>query len=310
MSELLNRSGVASTQCLDLNWITLVAAGSASHVPYMTFLARGRDTNKPAVIVLLDGDKEGDRAAKALQRGGPRNKQLIRPEYVVQLKPDKIPDVTSDRPCGPLDIEDLIPVEIGLDAVKEYLSELGIEEPSEFPSVADVKGLLSESTGIFKAIQEALDQTGIKLRLDKLGFARNVVAVYSGCNPASADKMRARFVALFTKLTAMQRKAEREREQESIADRVDREKALFVSDRLATATKADVIMLLERIEAVIDEFVEGDALLADIRRIREEFELNQNLNEQISDRASLKERLETLKYAEVYASQPNTSLLD
>ena len=310
MSELLNRAGVASTECLDLNRITLVAAGSASHVPYMTFLARGRDTNKPAVIVLLDGDKEGDCAAKALQRGGPRNKQLVRPEYVVQLKPDKIPDVTSDRPCGPLEIEDLIPVEIGLDAVKEYLSELGIEEPGEFPSVAAVKDLLSESTGVFKAIQEALDQTGSKLRLDKLGFARNVVAVCSGCNPELENKIRARFAALFTRLTAMQRKAEREREQESIADRVDREKALFVSDRLATATKADVVMLLERIEDVIDEFVEGDALLADIRKIRAEFGLNQNLNEQISDRDSLKERLETLKYAELYASQPNTSPLD
>ena len=310
MSELLNRSGVAITECLDLNQITLVAAGSASHVPYMTFLARGRDTNKPAVIVLLDGDKEGDCAAKALQRGGPRNKQLIRPEYVVQLKPDKIPDVTSDRPCGPLDIEDLIPVEIGLDAVKEYLSELGIEKPDEFPSVADVKGLLSESMGVFKAIQEALDQTDSNLRLDKLGFARNVVAVCSRCNPALADKMRARFVALFTKLTAMQRKAEREREQESIADRVDREMTLFVSDRLATATKADVVILLERIEAVVDEFVEGDALLAGIMRIRKEFGLNQNLNEQISDRVNLKDRLENLKYAELYASQPNTSHLD
>lgn len=310
MSELLNRADVAITERLDLNRITLVPAGSASHVPYMTFLARGRDTNKPAVIVLLDGDKDGDLAAKTLERGGPYKKQLIRPEYVIQLKPSVIPGITSDRPCGPLDIEDLIPVEIGLNAVKKYLSELGIEGPDKFPSVEDVENLLSESTGVFKAIQGALDQTGSKLHLDKLGFARNAVAVCSECNSASADKMRARFVALFTTLTAMQRKAERERERESIAARVDREKALFVSDRLATATKADVAMMLERIEAAIDESVEGDALLTDIRRIREEFELNQNLSEQIPDHASLKDRLETLKYAELYASQPNTGLLD
>ena len=117
MSELLSREGVASTERLDLNRITLVPAGSASHVPYMTFLARGRDTNKPAVIVLLDGDSEGDIAVRSLKRGGPRNKQLIRPEYLAQLKPCWIPCVTSERPGGPLELEDLVPIEIGLEAV-------------------------------------------------------------------------------------------------------------------------------------------------------------------------------------------------
>ena len=109
MSALLNKERRASTERLDLNRITLVPAGSASHVPYMTFLriARGRDADKPAVIVLLDGDNEGDQAVKILERGGPRNRQLIRPEYVEQIQPDRIPGVTSDRPGGPLDIEDL-----------------------------------------------------------------------------------------------------------------------------------------------------------------------------------------------------------
>ena len=307
MSELLNRADVASTERLDLNRITLVPAGSASHVPYMTFLARGRDTNKPAVIVLLDGDEEGDRAAEVLQEGGPRNKQLIQPKYVIQLKSSEIPGITSDRPGGPLDIEDLIPVEIGLNAVKEYLRELGIEEPDKFPSVEDIKALLSESTGVFKAIEEALDQTGSELHLDKLGFARNVVAVYSRCSSASAGEMRTRFVALFTKLTTVQREAERERERESIAARVARETALFIRDRPTTATKADVVMMLERIKAVIDGAVEGDDLLSAIRRTQEEFKLDHSLSEQIPDYAKLKDWLKKLKYAELHASQSKKS---
>ena len=303
MSDLLGKANFASTHRLDLNRITLVPAGSASHVPYMTFLARGRDANKPAVIVLLDGDEEGDRAVKALKRGGPRNKQLIRDEYVAQLKPNAIDSLSSDRCGGPLEIEDLIPVEIAIEAAKKYLREMDIKLPEEFPEVGTIKESLSESTGVFKAIQKGLDKAGSELRLEKLGFARHVLDVCAEGNSEAANKMRSRFAALFFKLTAMQRKAEREREQESIEARVDREKALFLKDRLSTATKADVVVLLERIEAIVDTSVEGDALLTEIRRIRDDLDLNRDLNGPI-DSKDLKNRLERLKYAEVLASQP------
>lgn len=306
MSELLNREGVASTHRLDLNRITLVPAGSASDVPYMTFLARGRDTNKPAVIVLLDGDQAGDRAAKDLRRGGPRNKQLIREEYVVQLKPNRMAYVTSDRPGGPLDIEDLVPIEVGLDAARRYLSEMGIEEPVEFPTADTVKNSLSESMGVFKAIQEEIGKLHCGLRIEKIGFARHAVAACANSESEATKTMRSRFSSLLSVLTTVQRKAEREREAESIAARVHREKTRFVRDRLQTATKADVAMLLEGIESVVDASIEGDALLTEIRRIRQEFELHQDLSEQISDKDGLNERLERLMYAELQASQPNS----
>ena len=304
MSDLLGRTGVAITERLDLNQVTLVPAGAASHVPYMTFLARGRDSDKPAVIVLLDGDDEGDHAAKGLKRGGPRRKQLIRSEYVAQLKPGGIPNVTSDRPGGPLDIEDLVPVEIGIAAAKTYLRVMGMEEPQEFPSAESISGSLSESKGVFKAIQEALVQAGSELRLEKLGFARYALAACEENHNQTATTMRDRFAALFSHLTAMQRRAERERERESIAARLDREITLFLRDRLQRATKADVVVLLERIESLIDRSYEGDALLIAVRRIRDDFGLDIDLNEQIAEPATLKERIETLKYAEVFAFQP------
>lgn len=55
-------------EMLDLNTLSLVPAGSAEHIPYMVYLARGRDVDTPAVIVLLDGDEEGDRIASELQK--------------------------------------------------------------------------------------------------------------------------------------------------------------------------------------------------------------------------------------------------
>lgn len=308
MSDLLGREDFASTQRLDLNRITLVPAGAASHVPYMTFLARGRDTNKPAVIVLLDGDEEGDRAVKALALGGPRKKQLIKKEYIAQLKPKAVDGLSSDWDGGPLEIEDLVPIEIAIEAAKKYLNEMGIKLPEWLPEVDTIRGSLSESTRVFKAIQESLKKAGSELRLEKLGFARHVLDVCKESNSEAANKMRERFVALFSKLTAMQRKAELEREQESIAARVDREKTRFLRDRLRTATKVDVVMLLERIEAVVDTSIEGDALINEIRRIRDELELSQDLNDPIEDKDALKKRLERLKYAELRASQPEAPL--
>ncbi|MCY3505632.1 MAG: AAA family ATPase [Chloroflexi bacterium] len=303
MSDLLKKEGAASTECLDLNRVTLVPAGSASHVPYLTYLARGRDANRPAIIVLLDGDKGGDDAAKQLQRGGARYKQLIPKEYVTQLKPGLNPAISSDRPAGPVDLEDLVPVEIGIAAARAYLDELDAGEVN-VPSADEICSALTATNGVFQAIRDGVAQAGSDVHLEKVGFARHAVVVCAESDTEAASQMRARFAALFSHLTAMQRKAERERERESITARVDREVAIFLRDRLSAATKVDVVMLIERIEAVIDVDAEGDQLVRDLRRLRQDFELDRNLSDAISDIPTLQARLESLKYAEILASQP------
>lgn len=60
---------VAERDRLDLNAITIVPAGGTEHVPYMVYLARGRDAEKPAIVALLDSDGPGDKARKELQKG-------------------------------------------------------------------------------------------------------------------------------------------------------------------------------------------------------------------------------------------------
>ena len=306
MSDLLARKGAATTERLDLNRITLVPAGSASEVRYVTFLARGRDTDKPAVVVLLDGDEEADRAVKALKR----DKKLLHPKYIVQLKPDAIAGVGSDRPGGPLDIEDLIPVDIGVAAAKAYGSEVGIEDAGKYPSVECVRRLLSESTGVFKAITMGLEQAGSELRLQKIGFARHALAVCKANEYEQTGEMCSRFAALFAHLTELQREAEREREHESIAARIDREKRRFVRDQLKTATKADVKVLLERIQSALDPSEEADAVAMGMNEIRRDLGLDCGLSEPIADPAGLEVKLERLKYAELQGSQDEEHLIE
>jgi hypothetical protein len=70
ISSWLGVHGTPDLQRLDLNNITLVPAGGCSQIPYLVYLARGRDVEQPPVIVLLDGDKPGDDARKEIRRGG------------------------------------------------------------------------------------------------------------------------------------------------------------------------------------------------------------------------------------------------
>ena len=68
ISSHLRSLGTAPSQTLNLNEVTIVPAGSASAIPYMVYLARGRDVVKPPCVVLLDGDKSGQDAAGQLRK--------------------------------------------------------------------------------------------------------------------------------------------------------------------------------------------------------------------------------------------------
>ena len=189
-------------------------------------------------------------------------------------------------------------------AAERFLDEMGIDFQTEALSSDAVQQRLSDSIGVFDAIQEAVKEACEGYLLEKLPFARFVVQVCSDQDSSSANEMRERFAALFRHLTSMQRDAERERERETISARVDRETSRFIRDVLPTATKADVSMLLERIESLIDRSIEGDSLVIGIRRLKEDLALERNPYERITDRADLESRIEALKYEELLASQP------
>ena len=307
MSDILNREdAVPSTDCLDLNRVTLVPAGSASHIPYMVYLARGRDADQPAIIVLLDGDDEGKRAARALQRGGPRRKQLIPPEYVASFGSENFPEIESDRVGGPQEIEDLIPIELAVGAAAAYLREMGVRGIDDFLSVDSVRNELSESIGVFEALESTIEAAETDVHIEKLGFARHVVEICRREDTELVKRMKSRFVVLFRDLTAKQRLSERDRESESISSRAGREIDRFVADTRGRGTRADVTVLCERIEAIIDTSIAGDAVATVLRRIRDELELDVDRHLAVSDPEKLKERLEELRHAAVHASQPDT----
>ena len=121
----LRSIGTPNLETLDLNQITIVPSGSASHIPYLVYLARGRDVEQPAVIVLLDSDNSGNDAKKQLYKGGGQHrKPLLKEQFILQVGDLSeefslaINDVSSK-----LEIEDIIPLPICIAAIKSYLQE-------------------------------------------------------------------------------------------------------------------------------------------------------------------------------------------
>ena len=306
MSTLLQRAGkAASTEYLDLNRVNLVSSGGAPEVPYRALLALGRTTHKPAVIVLLDGDRAGDDARKRLLSFGPNKSRLLESECVIQLKSGEegVPDLSSDRPDGPLDIEDLIPVDIGIQAVARYLKDTRGRVPQNVPVAQTVRESMSPDVGVFQALQEALTEAGIAFAMSKPDFALHAIACCAADQTGPGELMRDRFVTLFSYLTQRQRQAERERERESIKDRLRREIQRFQRDYCdVTPTRADTKIVLDRMQAVVDDSTEeGDLYLDRIRRLRIHFGLYEDLSQPVADKEDLYRQLDALKYAKPLA---------
>ena len=229
-ATFLKRLGVSDFHRLDLNRVTIVPAGSASHVPYLVYLARGRDYEKPAVIVLLDSDADGNNAKKQLVRSGPLKRLKLREELILQVHevakdltivPSQVPTAVS--------IEDLIPLDICVQAVRVYFAEILTDVPGDLSAItsSSVQKHMADGESVMTAIAAACVNTNSDLHVDKVGFSRAVLKVVSELHletpedPALKLYVRA-MTALFTALTKMERSAVREATEERLVQRVDR----------------------------------------------------------------------------------------
>lgn len=311
----LRTRGTSEVETLDLNHITIVPAGGATHVPYLVYLARGRDVEKPAVVVLLDSDLEGNKARKDLERGGPRRKALISPQYVLQVH--ELCAATPFRGSAtttPVETEDLIPVAICVKAIQFYLREVCASEPGILSRLTDAS-VSKEATagqGIFKAIQNCLNVIDPDLHVEKIGFARAVVAVVTELatthltDPQAASLLsdfEHNMKAVFRKLRQKQRDAERELISEKVSARVNRAKSSFMQDHRNGARREHVIVLFEEFESALDDSAEADEIRLKIQSLQRDFKINENLTEPVENYSQFCDRLEEVQYAGRIATQ-------
>ena len=304
--------GAEPTDYLDLNRITLVAAGGATHVPYMTYLARGRDHDQPAVIVLLDGDKDGDLAREILVEGirkgkDPKKKtQLINPNFILQLKATSLPELVSARPGGQLEVEDLVPLATLRCAAMELSEQLcGTGIPA--PTVDEILALVTEEVGHFEALKESFASAGSPLRIDKLGLARTLIELINrGAPLEDADVMRSNFRHVFRQLRVMQHDAETERRAQGAETRVRRAIRTFLKQHPDRATRDEVRVLLLDLDRLLDDSAWADELRVAKLGVERALNLKRDLASDIEHYASVKKKLEGLIYSPDLNRSPST----
>jgi energy-coupling factor transporter ATP-binding protein EcfA2 len=236
------------------------------------YLARGRDVEKPAVIVLLDGDQAGADARKAIRRGGAYRKPLVDDDLVVQLTDDEF-RFTTARKGGVVDIEDLVPVDVAVAAAERYAQEFLVGQDGAVSlSVADV----DPSDGVLQGVEEALRQaiSDPDVTLDKVGFARHVLAVIAAplasptpVGTSAIEELESNFRSLFAVIGRLQRRAMSELANIKVSDKVSRVISAFRDDHAIKATKAEVEILFEQIGYGLDTSRESEDIRSEMRRL-------------------------------------------
>ena len=307
ISSLARRSGFMG-ETLDLNSLSLVPAGSAEHIPYMVYLARGRDVDRPAVVALLDGDGEADRIADELRKGY-RGRRFLEDSFIIQTS-EIDPGVVSISTDAVREIEDLIPAEVALRAVHQFAHEVLPKSDAELvcsklTSVAPAAG-----EKLYKAAERGCAELPEALRLDKVGFARAVLAVLEDDSSVEArDTVFKNFETLFALVAKAQREAVRNNGRERVERTVTRFRKSFFRDHPTTSTRRDANALLEDIDAQLRETTdETESMKAEIRMIRRDFHLVEEAGSPVEGYEEFIARLNQLTYGGVRAVQTESVL--
>lgn len=313
----LRAIGTGSLETLDLNHVTIVPAGSASQIPYLVYLSRGRDIEQPAVVVFMDSDKAGNEARRRLKKGGAYGKQLLKDAFILQVAElTDNPLFNSDAEISIIETEDIVPIPLAVEAAKLYAVEVcGISTAvAQGITVDALTAELRKGGRVFASI-ESLFATiePDELHITKMGFARNVVSLAAQwkCQdnlPASSshalNTFEDRMKALFRKLNKLRRDAERDRADERVSQRIGRTKRAFLTDHPTTASREQAHVLLEDMEAAIDpDSPESDAVRISLQRVRREFEITIDMTKPIVDYQKFRLALESIHYAPRQSAQ-------
>jgi energy-coupling factor transporter ATP-binding protein EcfA2 len=295
-----------SAENLDLNTITLVPAGSASQIPYLVYLAVGRDVDRPAVITLVDSDESGDKAVATLAKGGPYNKPLLKRDYVLQLAALNGEAPTPNRPEGYREIEDMLPASIVLHAARNYVAEfLGSAAAKKIQSLT-IASVDFDGSGTQRVVEAALqNKLGADFHLDKVGLARHVGELLRNGEVSDGERDHLLAVAkvLMGKLVRMQRAANLEISSERVARKVKRAVKAFQATALGTPTRDQALVLVEAIERDLPAGGQAEPLRDELRRLRNDFHLDEDPSEPLDNSTAFIERVHASAYLREIESQ-------
>ncbi len=310
-ATFLQSRGATDFETIDLNRVTIVPAGSASHVPYVVYLARGRDYEQPAVVVMLDNDEQGDRAKERLVSKPPGGKRLLPEKFVVQVR-ELAGDGTAfpDLPAKIVEFEDLLPVPLCVLAAKKYLNEYCRATPADVDKMSEsaVTEGREAHDSIFSTLDRIAHSINPEFHIDKIGFARAVndetrrlASHNSDDETVKAYDERMRYV--FRRIATLVRTAARELTDERVTRRIDRIRKSFLMDFPESPRKEEAEAMLQDVEQCLDDSIESDQVAYAIRRIRRDFALDQDMTALVPDYERFKSDLDRIRYVAVLESE-------
>lgn len=319
MSNALRVRRPEVARLLDLNEVTIVPAGSADSVPYIAYLARGRDPIKPPCVALLDGDDAGRMAVAKLKRSEANRKQVLDAKFVVCLDtwatkrataaPDDITVAASTKSGDVTEIEDLVPVRVAVYAARNYATRLlGLNDDEAAKlKESDLKARLEGGAALWDSVKDSFAEV-FNASIDKVGFAREVVShlnhvPHGGRRAPEVKTLEENFIALLSDLTDLLDDAANGEKQRRREKRMGRIVRRFLDDYRDGATRTIADSRLREIENSLDDSVAHDDLRIKIAALRRDFTLRTDPTRSIPNFPVFRQRIEDLTLQERLANQ-------
>lgn len=299
MNARLRRMGMPPSECLDLNQVTIVPGGS--NVPYMLYLARGRDEYKPPCAVLLDSDKAGQTARNQIRKGGAKGRPTVADDLVVMVGEwAKAAQATVEDGVLVQEPEDLVPLPLAVIAARRYAQHLlGLGE-TQVNKLTDkaVRAAIGDAKSLWDAVEKAFEDA-FKTSIGKAGFAKEILAYLAEhendeAQPDGVDVLLRHYRALIRTLAETLQIA-REREDDGRrSQRVQRIIDEFVEDHPTGCLRDQASATLKRIDAAADDTEAGDVIRSGTARLRRTYELGTDPLARVSDYESFMNELKGL----------------
>lgn len=298
MNTRLRLAGAAPSAILDLNQVTLVPGGT--NMPYMLYLARGRDQFKPACAVLLDSDGAGKEARRQILKGGAKGRPTV-PEDLIVMLGEAVPGAVTEPGVVVEEPEDLVPLPLAGIAARRYATHLlGLSgaDTAALTDEAILAGVSAKTPSLWNAIETAF-RSAFDTGIGKAGFAKELIAHLSEhandeVQPVEMKVIDANFATLIAKLSTTLTTA---RETEAARRRDRRVKQLiteFFEAHPDGCIQDQALVLLRRIDAAADDTEIGDVIRAGLATIRRDHKLSENPLERIADFPVFRTELERL----------------
>ena len=219
------------------------------------------------------------------------------------------------NPNGLREIEDLIPPELCVAAAASYVEEFVAKGAGDSVREIAISSIpFASHEGTHDAIEAATRAViGPDFHLDKVGFARNIIAVLERDEsrrqlaPKVVKDVERNFRLLFERLGVLQRRATRVLEAERTDSAIARVRHRFVRDHPKAATKNDALTLIEEIEAVLERTGEAEDYRAALRKLALDFQLRVDVAETIQQYDKFTEALTSLIYLQERMSQDDAA---